>query len=220
MTRTRFQQGLEDLRNRQLAMAGMAERAVALAFEAYRTRDAERARRVLAQEPAINAIEREIDELAFDLLAMQQPMAGDLRFLLAVIKITADLERIGDQAVNIAERVLGLAALPPAALPPEIESMAATTARMMQSAVEAFVRRDPALAEGILELDDIVDQLNRKVFADTIARLGEHPEAAAQAVDALLIARNIERIADHATNIAEDVIFWASGADVRHSSHS
>lgn len=219
MTRTRFQQGLEELKNRLLAMADMAQRAVDEAIEAYQKRDAGLCRSVLDNENAINAIEREIDELAFDLLAMQQPMAVDLRFILAVIKINSDLERVGDQAVNIAERVLDLVGLPPAELPPEIGTMAATASGMIRRATEAFVQRDPRLAEAVLELDDIVDGLNRRVFADTSAMMRRHPENASQTLDALLVARNVERVADHATNIAEDVIFWVSGADVRHSGH-
>lgn len=217
MTRTRFQQGLDELKGRLLTMAGLAERAVDDAIAAYQSRDAALCRGVLENESTINDIEREIDELAFDLLAMQQPMAGDLRFVLAVMKINSDLERVGDLAVNIAQRVLDLVDLPAAELPAEIGTMAATASNMIKRAIEAFVQRDSRLAEGVLELDDIVDGLNRRVFEKTGEAMHADPANAAQRLDALLVARNVERVADHATNIAEDVIFWVSGADVRHS---
>jgi phosphate transport system protein len=220
MTRARFQQGLDELNGRLLTMAGLAERAVDEAITAYQKRDADLCRRVLENESTINEIEREIDELAFDLLAMQQPMAGDLRFVLAVTRINSDLERVGDLAVNIAQRVLDLVDLPPADLPPEIGTMAATASGMIKKAIEAFVRRDSRLAQGVLELDDIVDGLNRRVFSNSAEMIRKNPSNTGQTLDALLVARNVERVADHATNIAEDVIFWVSGADVRHSSHS
>jgi len=220
MTRTRFQEGLDELKSRLLTMAEMAERAVDDSIAAYQRRDAALCQQVLDNERKINAIEREIDELARDLLAMQQPMAGDLRFILAVIKINSDLERVGDLAVNIAQRVLDLVNLPPAELPPEIGTMAATASGMVKKAIEAFMLRDARLAEGVLELDDIVDGLNRRVFQQTAAILSQQPKQAGQTLDALLVARHVERVADHATNIAEDVIFWVSGADVRHSGHT
>lgn len=220
MTRTRFQQGLDELNGRLLTMAGLAQRAVDDAIAGYQKRDAELCRRVLENESTINEIEREIDELAFDLLAMQQPMASDLRFVLAVTRINSDLERVGDLAVNIAQRVLDLMDLPPAELPPEIGTMATTASGMIRKAIEAFVLRDSRLAQGVLELDDIVDGLNRRVFANSAEMIRKNPGNTGQTLDALLVARNVERVADHATNIAEDVIFWVSGADVRHSGRS
>ena len=137
--RERFHQGLVELRARLLAMGVMAEQAVERATTAYRNRDLKLCHAVLASEHAINAVEREIDELALDLLAMQQPMAVDLRFITAVMKINADLERVGDQAVNIAERVMSLAKLPPADLPIDIPRMAATVSGMVRRALESFL---------------------------------------------------------------------------------
>ncbi len=216
MTRLRFHQGLDELKQKLLAMGGMAEQAVDRAVDAYRKRDAGLCRKVLEGEQAINRAERDIDELALDLLAMQQPMAVDLRFILAVIKINADLERVGDQAVNIAERVIDLNALPAAELPVDIPRMAQLAGGMVRQALEAFIRGDAALAQSVLENDDAVDSMNRDALQNLSGLMKASPELSRQALDALLIARNLERVADHATNIAEDVIFWVRGADVRH----
>jgi phosphate transport system protein len=216
MTRTRFHQGLDELKHKLLFMGGLAEQAVDRAIHAYVTRDLEICRRVLEDEKVINASEREIDEIAVDLLAMQQPMAVDLRFLFSVIKINADLERVGDQAVNIAERVLDMSKLPPAELPVDIPRMASLSAAMVHQALQAFIEENAELAQSILEKDDVVDGINRDAFDSLSHVMQENPALARQALDALIVARNLERVADHATNIAEDVIFWVRGADVRH----
>jgi phosphate transport system protein len=220
MTRIKFHEGLEELKQKLLEMAGMAEQAVDRVIEAYRKRDPHLCQQVLQDEPAINRAEREIDELARDLLAMQQPMAVDLRFILAVIKINADLERVGDQAVNIAERVMDMSSYPAADLPVDIPRMASTTAGMVKRALEAFIQGDADLARAVLEMDDVVDRMNRDAFVTLSKLMKSSPEQAGPALDALLIARNLERVADHATNIAEDVIFWVRGADVRHGAGS
>ncbi len=214
--RTRFHQGLDELHEKLLTMAGMAEQAVELATQAYRDRNLKLCHTVLDAEPAINAIEREIDELAIDLLAMQQPMAVDLRFITAVMKINADLERIGDQAVNIVERVIKLITLPQVDLPVDVPRMAATSAGMIRRALEAFVEGKAELAEAVLKMDDIVDRMNDEAYVVLAELMHKDPNLLPQALDVLLIARNLERVADHATNIAEDVIYWIRGADVRH----
>jgi len=214
--RTRFHQGLDQLRQKLLTMGGMAEQAVERAVESYRRRDGELCRLVLEGEPAINVMEREIDELALDLLAMQQPMAVDLRFITAVMKINADLERVGDQAVNIAERVLHSLDLPETDLPADIPRMAGLAKDMVRRALQSFIDARPEAAEEVLKMDDLVDDMNREIHASMIAHMKRVPDALQQALDALLISRNLERVADHATNIAEDVIFWIKGADVRH----
>src|SRR5438552_11938499 len=154
MTRTRFHQELDELKHRILAMAGMAEQAVDLAVQAYSQRDLALCQRVLNNEPAINRAEREIDEFAVDLLAMQQPMAIDLRFILAVIKINADLERVGDQAVNIVQRVMHMNGLPVAELPADIPGMAAAASAMVREALEAFIAGNAELAQKVLTTDD------------------------------------------------------------------
>jgi phosphate transport system protein len=217
MTRTRFHQGLEELKHKLLAMGGMAEKAVDTAVEAYRRRDLKLCRAVFDGEKEINAIEREIDELALDLLAMQQPMAVDLRFITAVMKINADLERVGDQAVNIAERVSNIIKLPQAELPVDVPRMAATVAGMVRRALESFLEEKAELAEAVLKMDDIVDRMDDEFYAVLVNKMHQQPEITDQALDVLLISRNLERVADHATNIAEDVIFWVRGADIRHA---
>jgi phosphate transport system protein len=216
MTRTRFHQELDELKHRILAMAGMAEQAVDLAVQAYSQRDLAMCQRVLNNEPAINRAEREVDEFAVDLLAMQQPMAIDLRFILAVIKINADLERVGDQAVNIAQRVMNMIEQSPKELPVDIPAMAAKVRKMVRDALQSFIEGDTDLAKRVLEADDEVDRMNKEAFANLSVCMQTKPDSAVQALDALSIARNLERVADHATNIAEDVIFWVRGADVRH----
>jgi len=216
MTRSRFQQGLDELKEKLLRMGGLAEQAIDRATEAYRTRDPKFCQMVLTNEADINEAEREIDELALDLLAMQQPMAVDLRFILAVVKINADLERVGDQAVNIAQRVLDLISEPEVQLPVDIPRMAASVSSMVQRALESFLDGRAEVAEAVLQMDNIVDRMKDEAFVVLVQRMVSEPASARAALNVLLIARNLERIADHATNIAEDVIFWVRGADVRH----
>ena len=216
MTRSRFQEGLDTLKTKLLSMAGLAEHAVELCVRAYRERDLSVCQKVLDGEQDINVSERQIDELAFDLLAMQQPMAVDLRFILAVMKINSDLERVGDQAVNIVQRVMDLVALPPADLAADIPRMAEVSLDMVHTALQAFIAGSATTAQQVLERDDTVDQMNREIFLAMDRVMRESPDRSRQALDVLLIARNLERVADHATNIAEDVIFWQRGADVRH----
>jgi len=214
--RSRFQQGLDELKEKLLRMGGLAEQAIDRATEAYRTRDSKFCQLVLTGENAINEAEREIDELALDLLAMQQPMAIDLRFILAVLKINADLERVGDQAVNIAQRVLDLISEDPVDLPVDIPKMADAVSTMVQRALESFLDGKAEVAEAVLQMDNIVDRMKDEAFVILVQRMHDDPASVRAALDVLLIARNLERIADHATNIAEDVIFWVRGADVRH----
>jgi phosphate transport system protein len=214
--RIRFHRKLDDLKERLLVMAGMAEQAIQRAVEAYRVRDISLCDLVVRSEISINSFEREIDQMALDLLAMEQPMAIDLRFILAVIKINADLERVGDQAVNIARRTEELAALPQVALPVDIPRLAQLASAMVRKALQAFIEGDAAMAEMVLTLDDQVDDLNHKAFNVLGDSIKNQPEVVEQALAVLIICRNLERVGDHATNIAEDVIFWVRGADVRH----
>jgi phosphate transport system protein len=216
MTRIRFHQSLDDLKERLLVMAGMAEQAIQRAIEAYRVRDLSICDLVIRNEVAINRLEREIDQMALDLLAMEQPMAIDLRFILAVIKINADLERVGDQAVNITERVRDLQNSPEVDLPVDIPRMASVASHMVRKALQAFIEGDAEMAQSVLSMDDQVDRINAAAYATLSSVIRDQPQFTAQALNALVIARNLERVADHATNIAEDVIFWVRGADVRH----
>jgi len=214
--RSRFQQGLDELRDKLLRMGGLAEQAIDRATEAYRTRDAKFCQMVFTGETAINQAERDIDELALDLLAMQQPMAIDLRFIMAIIKINADLERVGDQAVNIAQRVLDLISEPPVELPVDVPKMASSVSTMVQRALQAFLDGHAEVAESVLQMDNVVDRMKDEAFVILVQKMQSDPALTRPALNVLLIARNLERIADHATNIAEDVIFWVRGADVRH----
>ncbi len=216
MTRTRFHEGLDQLKERLLRMAGLAEQSIVRAVNAYRERDRSQSQLVFAGEAEINAAERDIDELALDLLAMQQPMAVDLRFILAVVKINSDLERVGDQAVNIAIRILDLLERPDVDVPVDIPRMAEAVADMVGRALESFLSARADLAQSVLEVDSVVDRMKDEAASRLLALMQEHPSTSPQYLDVLLIARNLERIADHATNIAEDVIFWVRGADVRH----
>jgi phosphate transport system protein len=214
--RIKFQQSLDELKERLLVMAGLVEQAIQRSIEAYSTRDIGLIDLVLRSEPAINRMEREIDHQALDLLAMEQPMAVDLRFILAVIRINADLERVGDQAVSIASRVQQMGMFANGEIPVDIPELAALAAAMVRKALQAFIEGDADLAQSVLALDDEVDQKNRDAFRSLSTLIVERPEMAPQALHALIISRNLERVGDHATNIAEDVIFWVRGADVRH----
>jgi phosphate transport system protein len=217
MTRIRFQQSLEDLKENLLIMAGLAEQAIQRAIEAYRVRDLSICDLVSRSEIAINRMERDIDQAALDLLAMEQPMAIDLRFILAVIKINADLERVGDAAKNISDRVRHLVEqMAVADLPVDIPRMASLAADMVRKALQAFIEADAELARGVLTMDDAVDSMNRAAYKTLTKVMAEQSHLAPQALNVLMICRSLERVADHATNIAEDVIFWVQGADVRH----
>jgi phosphate transport system protein len=214
--RVRFHQSLGDLKEKLLVMAGMAEQSIERAVEAYRTRDLSICDLVDRSEKNINRFEREIDQMSLDLLAMEQPMAIDLRFILAVIKINADVERVGDSASTIADRVRDLQAFSPVDLPVDIPRMAGLATDMVRRALQAFVEGDAEAAQRVLALDDAVDKLNESAYFALLNVMREQPQLAPQALNALVISRSLERVADHATNIAEDVIFWVRGADVRH----
>jgi phosphate transport system protein len=214
--RIHFQQQLAELKDKLLAMASLAELALGTAVEAYLHRDEALSRSVAELEREINVAERNVDEMAYELLAKEQPMAIDLRFILAVIKINGDLERVGDQSMNIAERALLLREYPVVELPVDIRTMGDHAGRMIRLSIQALLEADAKLAESILLMDDEVDAMNKEIQISMMKVMQKKPEVATQALNALIIARNLERSADHATNIAEDVIFWVRGSDVRH----
>jgi len=216
MTRIRFQQSLDELKEQLLVMAGLAEQAIQRSIEAYRVRDLTICDLVSRSEMAINRLEREIDQSALDLLAMEQPMAIDLRFILAVIKINADLERVGDAAKAISDRVRHMEQMAVADLPVDIPKMAELSSAMVRKSLQAFIEADAEMARSVLTLDDAVDAMNKSAFKSLTKVMEEQSHLAPQALNALMISRALERVADHATNIAEDVIFWVQGADVRH----
>jgi phosphate transport system protein len=216
MTRIRFHRRLDDLKEKLLIMAGMTEQAIQRSVEAYRVRDLSICDLVDRNELAINSYEREIDQMALDLLAMEQPMAIDLRFILSVIKINADLERVGDAAKAISDRVRAMEQMAVVELPVDIPRMASLAADMVRKSLQSFIEADGAMARTVLTMDDAVDAMNRAAYKSLTKVMEEESHIAPQALNALMISRNLERVADHATNIAEDVIFWVEGADVRH----
>ena len=216
MPRINFHKQLAELKDKLLAMAALSQQALEFSVEAYLARDLALCDHVLEIEEAINTAETVVDEMAYELLAKEQPMAIDLRFILSVIKINGDLERIGDQAANIAERAQAMKDTPEISLPIDIEEMGAKTGVMIRTAIQALLEADPKMAETVLSMDDDVDDMNRAVQAELVEMMQQHPQFSVQALTAILISRNLERSGDHATNIAEDVIFWLRGSDVRH----
>ena len=211
-----FVEELEDLQGRLLEMGTLVESAIHQSVQALVERSEELARQVLGNEDRINHLEIDIDELAVRLLALQQPMARDLRFLTAAIKINTDLERMGDLAVNIVERAIALMQKPAVKPSVDIPQMARTAESMVRKSLDAFVRREPELARGVLISDDTVDRLRDSIISELISFMQDNPAAIPQALELILVARHLERIADHATNIAEDTLFLVKGVDVRH----
>jgi len=216
MPRINFQQQLVALKDKLLAMAALSQQALSLSLEAYLSRDMGLCDHVQEIEEAINAAERDVDEMAYDLLAKEQPMAIDLRFILAVIKINGDLERIGDQATNISQRVQSLDKAPAISLPIDISEMGEKVGVMIRRAIQALLEADAKLADSVLAMDDEIDDMNRAVQTELVEVMQRQPDVSGQALNAIIVSRNLERSADHATNIAEDVIFWVRGSDVRH----
>jgi phosphate transport system protein len=216
MTRISFHQKLEHLRERLLQMAGVAEQTLSLALDAHCHKQLSSCQAVRLNEAIINRSEREVDQMALDLLAMEQPMAVDLRFILAAIKINSDLERVGDQAMTIALLAEEMAESQPCDFPVDIPRMAELSMGMVRIALQALADRDAELAASVLAMDDAVDDMNRRAKIVLLECIANDSSAARSAVNLLFISRSLERIADHATNMAEDVIFWVRGADVRH----
>lgn len=216
MPRTHFHLQLAALKDKLLAMAALSQKALEFSLEAYLNGNVGLCHEVFEIEAAINASERDVDEMAYDLLAKEQPMAIDLRFILSVIKINSDLERIGDQASNIAQRAEALRDRSVITLPIDLADMGEKVGIMIRSAIQALLESDAKLAESVLTLDDEVDVINRTVQDELMQVMQQHPHVSEQALTTILVARNLERAADHATNIAEDVIFWIHGSDIRH----
>jgi len=211
-----FQEELDQLKARLVAMAGRVEEAVRLAVEALLERDRAKAQRVIEMDEEINERELELDEAAIQLLALQQPLARDLRLITTALSITTDLERIGDHAVNIAEAVeymLGAAPLPPL---PEMEEMVRVANGMLGDALDAFIRSDAALARDVLRRDDRVDELHQNVFRILLTHMMEDPRRISTGMDLYIVSGNLERIADLATNIAEEVVYLVEGRTIKH----
>lgn len=211
-----FQDELDLLKERLLKMGGLAEERVRESVRALIDRDNAALDAVLAGDEPINDLHMEVDDRCFKLLALHQPMAADLRVIVAAVKINTDLERVGDLAINIAEagkRYLQHAPVKPLI---DIPRMGELAQKMLRDALDAFVRRDMPLAEAVLAADDTLDALKTQIFRELLTYMLQNPETIEPALDLILISRHLERIGDHATNVAEDVIFILSAKDVRH----
>jgi phosphate transport system protein len=211
-----FQEQLEVLKERLLVMGGLAEERVRAVVEALVDRNPELVDAVQMGDEPLNNLHIEIDNRCFKLLALHQPMAADLRAIVAGVKINTDLERVGDLAVNIAEAVRRYLLHPPVKQLIDIPRMAEIAQRMLRDALDSFVRRDVDLAQAVLNEDDKLDALKTQVFRELLTYMLQDPGTIEPGLDLILISRHLERIGDHATNIAEDVIFMVSARDVRH----
>jgi len=213
---THFQKELERLKEHLLKMATLVEEAISDSIQSLVTRDSDLAQKTFAREEQINAMEIEIEDMCLKLLALRQPMAIDLRFITSAMKIITDLERMGDQAVNIAERALSLNEEPPLKPYIDIPRMAQISMSMVRDVLDSFVRGDPKLARSVCERDDLVDGLNDQVFRELLTFMISDPGTIQRAVHLMIISRCLERISDHATNIAEDVIFMVDALVIKH----
>ena len=218
-----FHDQLAALKERLLTMSQIAEQRTDVAVESLLTRDLEKAELVISGDVEINRLEVEVERLAVELLALQQPMARDLRFIIGAIKVSNDLERVGDHAVNIAESALRLGnegrvqeqALRLAAIP-EIEDMARRSRKMLGDSLDAFIRADGALGRAVCLEDDVVDALHDSVFRVLLTHMMADPSTINSSLERLLVSRNLERIADLATNIGEDAVYLAEGKQIKH----
>jgi len=211
-----FDEELTKLKEKLLRMAALVEDSIELAIEALKTQKAEPGCEVLRRERDVNLLDIEIDETCLRLLALRQPMAGDLRFITSAMKIGVELERMGDLAVNIVERAEELRNLPLLKPLIDIPRMAKLAQAMVRDSIASFIARDAVLAEDVVKRDEGVDGLNDQIFRELLTYMIEDPASVKRAVGLLLVGRHLERIADHATNISEDVIFLVRGKTIKH----
>ncbi len=216
MERHHFEDELQALKQRLLNMGALVEERVHQAISALLERRQDLAEQVIAGDPQVNDLQVEIDDRCLKLLALQQPVGADLRLIASAMKINSDLERMGDQAVNIAETVLRLLPHPTLKSVVDVARMAELAEAMVRDALDAFVRRDAQAARAVLQRDDAVDHLKDSIFRVLLTYMMADPGTIERALSLILISRNLERIADHATNVAEDVIFLVEARDVRH----
>lgn len=211
-----FDEELKDLKQKLLLMADTAQEMLGLAVKALVDRKESLAKEVFTLEDKVNHMEVEIEEAVLRLLALRQPAAGDLRLLTAILKINNDLERVADQAVNISEIAVYLLKEPLLKPLIDIPHMAQLAQQMIKNSIDAFVNQNSALAQKVCRDDDEVDRLNEQLFRELLTYMMEDPKSITRAVDLILVSRNIERVADHATNISEDVIFIVEGKNIKH----
>src|SRR5687767_11378894 len=217
MTLRHFQDEMEQLKARLVSMSGLAEHSVRLAVEALLERNEDKAAEVIERDNAIDELELEIDDAAVSLLALQQPMARDLRFITSAMKIANDLERVGDHAVNIAEALRWLLQSSPFPVLPEFEEMARISTDMLSDALNAFIQADSKIAREVVNLDDRVDELHDNNFRILLTHMMEDPRKITAGMDLFLVSGNLERIADLATNVAEEVVFFVEGRTIKHN---
>ena len=215
-THRHFHEELADVRSRLLTMSGAAETALGLAVDALLSSDDEKAQKVILGDRDIDTREVDIEERCISLLALQQPMARDLRMLTSAMRIANELERVGDHAVNIAQSAMRVSKARPIVPEPEITEMARLTRKMLADSIDAFIRGDTAAGREICRRDDQVDALNRSVFRILLTHMMENPKTISTGMEIFLVSRNLERIADHATNIAEGVVFLVEGKSIKH----
>src|SRR5579864_355398 len=212
-----FVEDLELLKTKLLEMGALVESAIQRSISCVTQKDRGAAEQVVMNEAHINAIEIEIDDFAISLLALQQPRAAALRLIVAALKINTDLERMGDLAVNIAQRGVSLMEGPVVKPMIDIPHIAGLVQSMVRKSLDAFVTRDADLARSVLASDDAVDSLRTASYHELVSFMEKDPQNIQQALNLMVVIRNLERIADHSTNIAEDVLFLVKGIDVRHS---
>lgn len=212
-----FDEELSTLKEKILLMGSKVEEAIRLSMKSIVDRDSKLAKKVIQADRDINDLQIEVDEVCHRLLALHQPMAGDMRFITSAMKINSDLERQGDLAVNIAERALTLNEVAPLKPFIDIPRMAAVTQEMVKVSLDSLVNRDPKMARQVCERDDEVDNLNDQIIRELISYMLEDRANIKRALDLILVSRYLERIADHATNVGEDVIYMVEGKDIRHS---
>ena len=218
-TDRRYEEELKALHQQILEMGGFVEKQIVNAIAALVRRDSELARDTIARDHTANRMDVDIDELCIRLLALHQPAARDLRLITTGLKITTDLERIGDMAVNIGERVLELNEEPQLKPFIDIPQMADIAQRMLRQSLDAFVREDTELALKVCAEDDTIDALNNQLFRELLSYMAENPSTVTRAARLLFVSKYLERIADHATNIAEMVVFMVKGTSIRHLDH-
>jgi len=211
-----FEEELKELKDKLLYMGGLVESMIQYSIKTLVERKEEYAKEVVKQENEVNKLQVEIDEMCLKLIALQQPTAGDLRFITSAMKINSDLERIGDQAINIMENSLDLLKQPPLKPLIDLPKMADIVKSMVKESLDSFVKKDVELAQKVVGTDDQVDDYKDQIFRELLTYMVQDPKNITRAMDLILVSRNLERMGDHATNIAEDVIFMTLGKDIRH----
>ena len=211
-----FDEDLKNLKEKLLKMSSLVEESIGTSIKALMERNAELAYKVIKSDDVVNMLEIEIDDLCLKLLALHQPTAGDLRFITSTMKINNDLERIGDLAVNIGQRTLDLLKVPPLKLRLDIPKMAAAAQDMLKDSLNAFVNKDSQLAYEVCKRDDEVDDLNHDIFVTLLKANPEDQKPLERVLDLVLVAKNLERVADHSTNICEDIIYMIDGKVIKH----